>query len=106
MPLGILGPSLVKVDRANLDVEFEQRAIPQCMIAGTDEGHLALVLTKRTGVVAFQVMDIAKAGVRADDLETEVAGDVLFLQLHGATADLFRAIELAVPREQQGELQV
>ena len=55
---------------------------------------------------ALQIVDVAEPRVRADDLQADVAGDVLLLQLDGAAADLLRPIELPVPREQQRQLQV
>ena len=44
--------------------------------------------------------------MRADDLQPGVARHVLFLQVHGAPADLLGAGVFALPGEQQAQLQV
>src|SRR6476620_8083316 len=79
MTLRIVQPALAKIYRANLDVQFEQRAIAEGMITGTDKGHFSLVLPKRLDVLALQVVNVAQPCVRADDLQPEVARDVLLL---------------------------
>src|SRR3954447_9708017 len=104
--LGVLLPALPKIDGAHLDVQLEQGAIAQRMIAGADERHFPLVLTQRLHVLALEIVHVSQPRMRTDDLQAEVPRDVLLLQLDRTAADFFRAIELAVPREEKRELQV
>ena len=106
VPLGLVSAPLTQIDRADLDVQLEQRAISKRMVAGADEGHFPFVLAQRVVVVLSQVVDVAETRMCADDLEAEVAGDVLLLQIHGVSTDLFGAIELTFPGQQQRELQI
>src|SRR5262245_60437484 len=72
MPLCVVGAPLAQVDRADLDVQLEQRAFPQRMIPGSDERHLALVLAQRVVVLSSQVVHVPEARMGADDLQSQV----------------------------------
>ena len=95
----ILGPPLPLIRGTDLDVELDGGPILEGVIARRDECEAAFVFAQRLVVAPLQVVDVAETRIRADNLQSRVAGNVLILQLHGAAADSLGTLVLPLPRE-------